>query len=312
MSTLSHIQAVVFPGQGSQSVGMLSDIAAEFPVVKDTFSEASSHLGYDLWELVSNGPVEKLNSTVHTQPAILTASIAVWRVLNAHHALKPVLVAGHSLGEYSALVAAGALEFSDAVKIVSARGRFMQEAIVPGAGAMAAIVGLNAEQVKSICEEVAQQEEVSAVNFNAPDQVVIAGHAPAVERACVVCKAQGAKLALMLPVSVPAHCELMRPAAERLAELLQTIHIKQAHLSVINNVDVTVEHDPMVIREALVRQLYSPVRWVETIEKLASQNITNALECGPGRVLSGLMKRTNPAIVCATTQDLAALQKVLS
>lgn len=305
------IQAVVFPGQGSQSVGMLSEIAAVYPLVGETFAEASEQLDYDLWELVSQGPAEKLNFTVHTQPAILTASIAIWRILNAQKRLQPTFLAGHSLGEYSALVAAGALEFTDAVRVVAARGQFMQEAVAHGAGAMAAIVGLTSAQVIAICEEAAQQDQVAAVNFNAPDQVVIAGHAPAVDRACVLSKAQGAKLAVMLPVSVPAHCDLMRPAAERLSELLATITINKPQFAVINNVDVAVEQEPDAIREALVRQLFSPVRWVETIQKLEKEGVHSVLECGPGRVLAGLIKRTDPSMTCQTTQDLANLKMAL-
>ncbi|MFI4954445.1 MAG: ACP S-malonyltransferase [Gammaproteobacteria bacterium] len=302
-----NIQAIVFPGQGSQAVGMQADIAAEYPIVKQTFAEASKQLGYDLWELVQTGPAEKLNSTVHTQPAILTASIAIWRIINEKHALKPEFLAGHSLGEYSALVAAGAIEFPDAVKLVAARGKFMQEAIAVGVGAMAAIVGLSAAQVIEICDQAGQQEMVEAVNFNAPDQVVIAGHAPAVDRACIMAKAQGAKLAIVLPVSVPAHSELMEPAAERLAELLKTVSIQKPNFPVINNVDVAIVYEPDAIRDALARQLHSPVRWVETIEKMANSNVQTILECGPGRVLSGLIKRIAPNINCQTTHDKAAL-----
>jgi [acyl-carrier-protein] S-malonyltransferase len=307
-----NVQAIVFPGQGSQAVGMLADIAAAYPLVKQTFNEASKQLGYDLWELVQQGPAEKLNSTVHTQPAILTASVAIWRILSEKHALEPQYLAGHSLGEYSALVAAGAFEFTDAVKVVAARGKFMQEAVAAGVGAMAAIVGLGAPQVIEICDEAGGQEMVEAVNFNAPDQVVIAGHAPAVERACILAKAQGAKLAIILPVSVPAHSELMEPAAERLAELLRTVPIQKPRLPVINNVDVAIEYEPDAIRDALARQLHSPVRWVETIQKIAADNVQNILECGPGRVLSGLVKRIAPAVSCQTTNDKASLETTLN
>jgi [acyl-carrier-protein] S-malonyltransferase len=303
--------AIVFPGQGSQAVGMLADIAPVYPIVEQTFAEASNVLGYDMWQLVQQGPAEKLNTTTYTQPAILTASIAVWRIINPNNKLKPASLAGHSLGEYSALVASGVLDFTAAVKIVAARGQFMQEAVSVGVGAMAAIVGLNAAMVAQICEEAAQQDVVSPVNLNAPEQIVIAGHVNAVERACALAKAQGAKLAILLPVSVPAHCVLMLPAAERLAEMLNTITFNKPQIPVINNVDVATLTDSAAIKDALVRQLHSPVRWVETIEAMNTDKIDTLIECGPGKVLAGLVKRIAPQISCQTTHDLKSLQGVI-
>ena len=303
--------AIVFPGQGSQAVGMLADIAPVYPIVEQTFAEASNVLGYDMWQLVQQGPAEKLTTTTYTQPAILTASIAVWRIINPNNKLKPASLAGHSLGEYSALVASGVLDFTAAVKIVAARGQFMQEAVSVGVGAMAAIVGLNAAMVAQICEEAAQQDVVSPVNLNTPEQIVIAGHVNAVERACALAKAQGAKLAILLPVSVPAHCVLMLPAAERLAEMLNTITFNKPQIPVINNVDVATLTDSAAIKDALVRQLHSPVRWVETIEAMNTDKIDTLIECGPGKVLAGLVKRIAPQISCQTTHDLKSLQGVI-
>ncbi|MGD8884513.1 MAG: ACP S-malonyltransferase [Gammaproteobacteria bacterium] len=281
----------IFPGQGSQSVGMLAELAEAYPVVQQTFATASEVLGYDLWDLVQNGPEEKLNETRKTQPALLTAGVAVWRAWNEKHGARPDVMAGHSLGEYSALVCAGAIQFEDAVKLVSLRGQYMQEAVPAGQGAMAAILGLSDAQVKAACRDAAQAEVVNAVNFNAPGQVVIAGNNNAVDRAITLCKEAGAKRAVKLAVSAPSHCVLMAPAADRLMKKLQTIEITAPQIPVINNVDVARETDAEQIRDALKRQLCNPVRWVETINKMHGDGVDRLIECGPGKVLTGLNKR---------------------
>ncbi len=283
--------AFVFPGQGSQSIGMLKGLAESFPGVQKTFSEASTVLGYDLWQLTQDGPEERLNSTDVTQPAMLTAGVACWRVWRERGGAKPILMAGHSLGEYTALVCADALSFTDAVALVQERGQLMQAAVPAGHGAMAAILGLEDSAVRDVCSESAQGDVVEAVNFNSPGQVVIAGSISAVERAVELAKSKGAKRALILPVSVPSHCSLMKPAATKLAERLNTITIRTPAIEVINNVDVDMAADPDAIRKALARQLYQPVRWVETIEKMHSKGIDKLVECGPGKVLTGLNKR---------------------
>jgi len=281
----------IFPGQGSQSLGMLASLAETYPVVQQTFANASDVLGYDLWQLVQNGPEDKLNETQNTQPALLTAGVATWRVWNEKQGAQPVIMAGHSLGEYSALVCAGAMQFEDAVALVAKRGAYMQEAVPVGEGAMAAILGLSDDQVKSACNDAAQGEVVAAVNFNAPGQVVIAGKATAVDRAIELCKEAGAKRALKLAVSAPSHCQLMEPAAERLMGQLQSIDIQSPAIPVLNNVNVVSESDPDKIRDALKRQLCNPVRWVETIQKMHADGVDQLIECGPGKVLVGLNKR---------------------
>ncbi|NLY13273.1 MAG: ACP S-malonyltransferase [Gammaproteobacteria bacterium] len=283
--------AFVFPGQGSQAVGMLADIGAAEPIVIDTFAEASAALGYDLWALSQQGPAEVLNQTDKTQPAILTASIALWRLWAAQSAVQPAYVAGHSLGEYSALVAAGSLSLADAVRLVERRGQLMQEAVPVGTGGMAAILGLDDADVQAACAEAAQGEVVSAVNFNAPGQVVIAGAAAAVERAIEACKARGAKRAMALPVSVPSHCALMQPAAQQFAESLAAIEWQQPNIALVQNVSAEVVTDLAILEQNLLAQLYSPVRWVESMVCLAAQGVTDVVECGPGKVLSGLNKR---------------------
>ena len=303
--------AFIFPGQGSQSVGMLSELAAQFPLVGETFQEASSALGYDLWQLVKDGPAEDLNQTHITQPAMLTAGIAAWRVWQEQNGAQPAAMAGHSLGEYTALVAAGSLDLGEAVSLVADRGRFMQEAVPAGTGAMAAILGLDDAKVIEVCEQAAEGEVVSAVNFNSPGQVVVAGHAKAVDRAVELAKAAGAKRALVLPVSVPSHCSLMAPAAERLAERLAGIQVNTPAVPVYNNVDVKAENDAAAIRDALKRQLYSPVRWVETIQALAGQGIGTVVECGPGKVLVGLNKRIDKAMGTQFIQDPDSLAAAL-
>ena len=308
----NHI-GIVFPGQGSQSVGMLSDIATQFDEVKQTFSEASSVLGYDLWALTSEGPAEKLDTTTYTQPALLTASYALYKILTSRTDIKPALLAGHSLGEYTALVCANAIAFSDAVKLVAARGQFMQDAVAPKVGAMAAIIGLDNADVESICNDVRHETKqiLSPANFNSIGQVVIAGHAAAVEKAMLIAKEKGAKMAVLIPVSVPSHCELMREAAERLSELIKTIEIKSPTMTVINNVDVNAYTDANSIRTGLVRQLSMPVRWVDTIQYFVTNDVTNIIECGPGKVLSGLNKRINKSLNLSNTADLSALDALL-
>lgn len=304
--------ALVFPGQGSQSVGMLADLYAEYAIVRETFAEASAALGYDLWALVADGPEADLNETHRTQPALLTASVAVWRLWQQQNGTKPAFLAGHSLGEYSALVCAGVMSLADAVKLVEKRGQYMQAAVPAGTGAMSAIIGLDDTLIAKACEEAAQGEVVSPVNYNSPGQVVIAGHKAAVERANELCKAAGAKRALPLPVSVPSHCALMRPAAEQLAKDLQMLTFHTPVISVVNNVDVAVATDAAAIQDALVRQLFSPVRWTETIEFLATQGVTEVIELGAGKVLSGLIKRINKELLTASVYDVASFQAALA
>ena len=304
--------AIAFPGQGSQSVGMLAEIASVYPVVKATFDEDSQVLGYDLFTLVMEGPAEELNKTWRTQPALLTSSVALWRVWQELGAPAPAVMAGHSLGEYSALVCSGAMAFTDAVKLVELRGLAMQEAVPEGVGAMAAIIGLDNESIAANCEKAAQGQVVSPVNFNSPGQVVIAGHKEAVERANVLMKESGAKRALPLPVSVPSHCALMHPAAEKLAAALQLVEIQNPSIPVINNVDVTAETDAARIKDALVRQLFSPVRWTEIVENMANTGIEFEVEMGPGKVLSGLAKRIDKRVDGAAINDTASLQEILA
>ncbi|OHC14128.1 MAG: [acyl-carrier-protein] S-malonyltransferase [Pseudomonadales bacterium GWC2_63_15] len=288
---MSASLAFVFPGQGSQSLGMLAELGAQQSVVVDTFAEASSALGYDLWALTQTGPEEQLNQTDKTQPAILAASIAIWRLWQTEGGAQPAFVAGHSLGEYSALVAAGSLPFADAIKLVELRGQLMQQAVPAGQGGMAAILGLEDADVLAACAEAAQGEVVSAVNFNAPGQVVIAGSAAAVERAIEACKAKGAKRAMALPVSVPSHCDLMRPAAERFASSVELIEWQAPQIPLVQNVSAAVVADLEVLKRDLLAQLYSPVRWVESMVALGDRGVTSLVECGPGKVLSGLNKR---------------------
>lgn len=304
--------AIAFPGQGSQSVGMLAELAETYPIIKETFAEASAVLGYDLFELVIQGPAEELNKTWKTQPALLTSSVALWRLWQSQGGATPVVMAGHSLGEYSALVCAGALNFADAVKLVELRGQAMQRAVPEGTGAMAAIIGLDNESIAANCEKAAQGQVVSPVNYNSPGQVVIAGHKEAVERANVLMKESGAKRALPLPVSVPSHCALMKPAADELAVALEQLDVKAPVIPVINNVDVVSETDPVAIKKALIRQLYSPVRWTETVEKMANDDVTFEIEMGPGKVLTGLVKRIDKRVDGVAINDIASLQDALS
>jgi [acyl-carrier-protein] S-malonyltransferase len=300
--------AFIFPGQGSQSVAMLNDFS-DHPVVQSTFSEASEALGYDLWQLVNEGPAEKLNQTNHTQPALLTASVAIWRLWHSNSDISPSIIAGHSLGEYSALVCSGVLSLVDGVKLVEKRGEFMQASVPAGVGAMAAIIGLSDDKIIEACSDAAQEQVVSAVNFNSPGQVVIAGNKEAVERAGVLCKEAGAKRVLPLPVSVPSHCALMKDAADKLAEQFNTVTFNQPSIPVVNNVDVAIESDVEAIKTALIKQLYSPVRWTETIQTLASKGIDTAVEAGPGKVLQGLIKRIDKSIMCISVNDNDSLSK---
>jgi [acyl-carrier-protein] S-malonyltransferase len=290
--------AVVFPGQGSQSLGMLADMAKQHNEVQKTFDEASSVLGYDLWKLTQEGPAEELDKTVHTQPALLAASYAVWKIIQVN----PSMLAGHSLGEYTALVCANAMNFADAVKLVAARGQYMQEAVPQGTGAMAALIGLDENTVNEICEQSRHDNDIlSPANFNSIGQIVIAGHKPAVERALILAKEKGAKIATLIPVSVPSHCELMQPAAKRLAVMLENISLQLPVIPVISNVDVKPYESVDAIRDGLIRQLYKPVQWVRTIEYFAASGVTDIIECGPGKVLNGLIKRINKNLLLTTT-----------
>ncbi|WP_417763125.1 ACP S-malonyltransferase [Shewanella sp.] len=302
--------AFVFPGQGSQAVGMLADLPEHFPIVTDTFAEASEVLGYDLWQLVQNGPAETLNETDKTQPALLTASVALWRAYQASGKAAPAVMAGHSLGEYSALVCAGVIAFKDAVKLVELRGQLMQAAVPAGTGAMFAIIGLDNDTIAKICEQQAQGAVVSPVNYNSLGQVVIAGEKDAVERAAAACKEAGAKMAVALPVSVPSHCALMKPAADKLAEALANVSFNAPSIRVINNVDVASPDAAEAIKDALVRQLYSPVRWTETVELMAADDVTEILEVGPGKVLAGLTKRISKALSAKPVNDYASLTAI--
>jgi len=295
--------AFVFPGQGSQSVGMLDALAAVYPLVNSTFNEASDALGYDLWSIVSSGPEDRLNKTEITQPAMLAAGVAVWRVWEADGGPMPTVMAGHSLGEYTALTCAGALAFGDAIRLVADRGRYMQEAVPAGQGAMAAVVGLEDDQVRALCDLNAQGEVLSPVNFNSPGQVVIAGTAAAVARVVENAKNAGAKLAKTLPVSVPSHCALMHPAAERMRERLLQLQIGTPRIPVLHNVHVRSESAPDAIREALVKQVESPVRWVETVRSMAADGVQKLIECGPGKVLAGLNKRIDKNLQTLAVYD---------
>jgi [Acyl-carrier-protein] S-malonyltransferase (EC 2.3.1.39) len=303
--------AFVFPGQGSQAVGMMAGLASH-PEVRRTFDEAAEALHEDLWQLVSTGPAELLNQTAQTQPAMLAADVATWRVWRAAGGELPAIMAGHSLGEYAALVAASAIGFADAIRLVRFRAEAMQHAVPEGVGAMAAILGLDDEAVRAACAEAAQGEVVEAVNLNSPGQVVIAGNKAAVERAMALAKAKGAKRALPLAVSVPSHSALMQPAAERLRDYLATVSIAPPQIPVLHNTDVTSHADPAAIRLALARQLHTPVRWVETVRALKAAGAIQMLECGPGKVLTGLGKRIDEDFPALALVDDASLQTALA
>lgn len=304
--------AFVFPGQGSQSVGMLNAFS-DRAVVRETLQEASDALGQDIGKLIAEGPAEELNLTTNTQPVMLTAAYAMYRAWREAGGAAPALVAGHSLGEYTALVAAGALSFRDAVPLVRFRAQAMQTAVPVGVGAMAAILGLDDDTVRAVCAEAARESAgvVEAVNFNAPAQVVIAGHKAAVEKACELAKAKGAKRALPLPVSAPFHSSLLQPASDRLREYLASVDVKVPQIPVVNNVDVAIVSEPAALKDALVRQAAGPVRWVECVQAMAKQGITHLIECGPGKVLAGLTKRIDGNLVGAAITDPASLEETL-
>jgi [acyl-carrier-protein] S-malonyltransferase len=303
--------AFLFTGQGAQAVGMLNGFAGN-PVVAQTVAEASDALGQDIGKLIADGPKEDLDLTTNTQPVMLTAAVAVYRAWIAAGGPRPAVVAGHSLGEYSALVAAGVIDFKDAVPLVRFRAQSMQDAVPVGQGGMAVILGLQADDVRAVCAEAAQGEVVEAVNFNEPTQIVIAGHTAAVERACDIAKAKGAKRAMKLAVSAPFHSSLLKPASDRLRDYMANIHFNAPQIPLINNVDVAVLNDPASIKDALVRQAASPVRWVETMQKVAADGITNVIECGPGKVLMGLAKRIDGNLVGDAIFDQASLERLLA
>ncbi len=295
--------AFVFPGQGSQAVGMLNALAAQFPIVKQTFAEASEKLGYDLWQLAEQGPADTLNQTIHTQPALLAASVAIWRVWLQQGGQSPAYMAGHSLGEYSALVCAGVFDFSTAIKLVADRGKFMQEAVPAGQGAMVAIVGLDDAKIIELCKQAAQDQIIAPANFNAVGQVVVAGQTEAIDRIIILAQQAGAKLVKRVAMSVPSHCALMQSAADRLAKSLAAVSGQAPKIPVINNVDVAINNDMMAIKNALTRQLYNPVRWVEIIQLLAMQGVELIIECGPGKVLAGLNKRIVASVPTLSIND---------
>lgn len=304
--------AFVFPGQGSQHLGMLAELAEANPIIQSTFAEASEVLGYDLWALVQDGPEADLNQTDRTQPALLTTGVALWRLWQQKGGAVPAVMAGHSLGEYTALVCAGAIDFKDGVNLVKLRGEFMQQAVPAGAGAMAAILGLDDAAIQSACDAAAEGEVVAPVNFNCPGQVVIAGNKAAVERAIDGCKAAGAKRAIPLPVSVPSHCVLMKPAAEKMAQALQAIEIAMPTIDVIQNVSATKTESVDELVNNLLSQLYSPVQWTESIQRMVELGIETTIECGPGKVLSGLNKKIHRPLNVVAINELAGLEKALT
>ncbi len=304
--------AFVFPGQGSQKVGMLAELAAENSIVEQTFAEASDVLGYDLWALVQSGPQEELNLTERTQPMLLTASVATWRVLQEKGVAQPALMAGHSLGEWSALVCSGVVAFADAVKLVQLRGKYMQQAVPAGVGAMAAIIGLADDAINNACEVAAGDQVVAAVNFNSPGQVVIAGHAAAVERAISGCKEAGAKRALPLPVSAPFHTSLMKPAADQLSAQIEATEFSVPSVPVVHNVNAKTETDPAKIKALMIEQIYTPVLWVDCTKALVAAGVEQVVECGPGKVLSGLCRRVDKSLAAFSTDAPADLEKTLA
>lgn len=309
---MSQALAFVFPGQGSQQVGMLSELAAAHPVIEETFAEASMALGYDLWALVQSGPEEKLNSTEITQPALLTASVALWRLWIQQGGAMPAVMAGHSLGEYSALVCAGAMSLEAGVKLVKLRGELMQQAVPFGTGAMAAILGLDDASVKAACALAAEGDVVAPVNYNCPGQVVIAGKKLAVERAMLACKAAGAKRAIALPVSVPSHCSLMKPVAEEMASALASVALIMPSVPVVQNVTARLVDSVEKLRNNLVEQLYSPVLWTDSVTTMVDQGVQITIECGPGKVLSGLNKKIDKSLEIASLADQVSFEKALS
>lgn len=305
--------ASVFPGQGSQHIGMLSDLSHQFPQVTALFDVVSDRLGYDLWRLTQEGPDSRLNQTEYTQAAMLTADVAIYRILEQVSDIRPLIMAGHSLGEYAALVCAGAIDLVDAAELVAKRGRLMQETVPLGLGAMAAIVGLPDDKVQSLCEQASEgAEQVAAANYNAVGQVVIAGHTLAVERAMALAEAIGARMAKVIPVSVPCHCSLLTAAAERFEDCLNAVSMNTPAIPVISNVDLSVYESADQIRRLLKAQLYRPVRWVETIQMMKQRGIQYVIECGPGRVLTGLLKRIDPSLTGMSVNDILSLERVIT
>lgn len=303
--------AFVFPGQGSQKIGMLADIAAQNPVVLDTFSQAAEVLGYDIWDMVQNGCEEDINLTERTQPILLSASVALWRVWLGRHGVEPTFLAGHSLGEWSALVCSGVVEFADAVNLVRLRGAYMQQAVPEGQGAMAAVLGLDDATISRCCQQAEQGEEVRPVNFNAPGQVVIAGASGAIDRAVKLCKAAGAKRAMPLAVSAPFHTQMMKPAADRLARDLSGVIFQAPQIPVVQNVHASIESDPERIRDLMIAQIYSPVRWVDCVKLLLGKGVESTVECGPGKVLCGLNKRIDNNLQLLSTDTPESLEEAL-
>lgn len=306
MTTISTL-AFIFPGQGSQKLGMLAALAESYPIVQETFAEASAVLGYDLWQLSQDGPQEALNMTERTQPLLLAASVAIWRVWQQEKTEQPAVMAGHSLGEWSALVCAGVVSFTDAIRLVQLRGKYMQEVVPSGVGSMAAIIGLDDESILDACQTAAENEVVSAVNFNSPGQVVIAGHVGAVDRAIAICKEKGAKKAMPLAVSAPFHSALLKPAADRLANEIANVEFKSPAIPVVHNVNAKTESDPAMIKQRMIEQIYHPVLWVDCVNVLVAQGVTKAVECGPGKVLSGLVKRIDRSVVSVAADSPEAI-----
>jgi [acyl-carrier-protein] S-malonyltransferase len=301
---MSHI-AFVFPGQGSQKIGMLAELAQDHAIIKETFDQASDVLGYDMWDLIQQGEQDAINLTERTQPILLASSVAIWRLWNEHKGVQPSQMAGHSLGEWSALVCSGVVDFADGLKIVRARGQYMQQAVPVGEGAMSAIIGLDDQAILDACKNSQSQGVVDAVNFNAPGQVVIAGSSAAVEAAMDFCKEAGAKRALPLPVSAPFHTSLMKPAADNLADLVNSVSFSAPQVPVIHNVHAQTESDPEAIKAIMLEQIYSPVKWVDCVKQLKNNGATTLVECGPGKVLSGLTKRIDREISSLSTDNVA-------
>lgn len=304
--------AFVFPGQGSQKIGMLAELAEQNPIIEKTFSEASEVLGYDMWDLIQQGAQEDINLTQRTQPILLTCSVAIWRLWNEKLGATPSQMAGHSLGEWSALVCANVIDFADGLRIVEARGKYMQQAVPVGQGAMAAIIGLDDQAILNACAEAGDLGVVDAVNFNAPGQVVIAGSNDAVERAMDICKAAGAKRALPLPVSAPFHTSLMKPAADNLAEMVNAVSFRAPEVPIMHNVHARNEQDPEAIKALMLEQIYSPVKWVDCVKQLKEGGVSTLVECGPGKVLSGLVKRIDRDLISVATETVADFDAALT
>jgi len=304
--------AFVFPGQGSQKIGMLAELAEQNPIIEKTFSEASEVLGYDMWDLIQQGAQEDINLTQRTQPILLTCSVAIWRLWNEKLGATPSQMAGHSLGEWSALVCANVIDFADGLRIVEARGKYMQQAVPVGQGAMAAIIGLDDQAILDACAEAGDLGVVDAVNFNAPGQVVIAGSNDAVERAMDICKAAGAKRALPLPVSAPFHTSLMKPAADNLAEMVNAVSFRAPEVPIMHNVHARNEQDPEAIKALMLEQIYSPVKWVDCVKQLKEGGVSTLVECGPGKVLSGLVKRIDRDLISVATETVADFDAALT